>query len=143
MRNFSEAEFQGWLPVMSPKLLLRLDRLRDEWCKSISISKAKGAVGRLGKGESQHNVKRWGECRAVDIFPKGIDTADDARQFIELCKLVGFTGIGFYPQWTKPGFHVDVRDGERIATWGAYYELGGQRYYSIEEALEDFQDGLI
>jgi len=30
---------------------------------------------------------------------------------------IGFKGIGFYPLWNNPGFHVDMREREHTLLW--------------------------
>lgn len=139
MRHFEAYEFRGYFSLCDQKLLRLLDETREQWGRPIRISQADGAIARFDESKSRHNVHEWGMVKAIDIHPDGIETADDAREFFALCKLVGFKGIGFYPNWNTVGFHVDVRDTEDVATWGAYYELGSQKYYSIEQAFEDFE----
>jgi hypothetical protein len=135
MKNFAEHEFQGYFDDISVTLVVMLDVLRNLWGKRIHVSRASGAVGREDDSNSQHNLNKWGEVRAIDILPEGIDTREEAEEFYGLCKEMGFTGIGFYPEWSKPGFHLDVRPG-KYAEWGAYYDNGKQKYFSITEAFD-------
>ena len=143
MRHFEESEFQGWFESMSPQLLALLDALRELWGAPIFISSANGAVGRTSGG-GYHDFIVQGEVRAVDIQPSGLDNAKKVREFFTLAKSLGFTGIGFYPQWNRAGFHIDVRPTGALATWGAYYVINEkgekeQFYYSLAEAMADYE----
>jgi len=141
MKYFKPEEFNGWYDLLAPALKSNLDDLRAKWGQPIVISPVEGAVGRHdGKGgTSQHNVDRWGEVRAVDVMPHGIETANDARRFRQLAEDCGFTGIGFYPDWNpRPGFHVDIRINENeryVAQWGGIRRNGEQVYVGIETAI--------
>jgi len=53
-----------------------------------------------------------GKKMAVDFHISG--HKDWWRQF-ELLLQVGFKGVGWYPQWNNPGWHVDVR--EHLLIW--------------------------
>jgi hypothetical protein len=134
---------RDWLPDISPSLLVRLDILRHQWGRRITVSPAFGAIGRVAAGSnSQHNIEKWGEVRAIDIMPAGIATMGNAHDFYLLCLDLGFTGIGFYPHWKpNPGFHLDVRQDRKPgdpATWGGVAGESGQVYVSINDAVEAF-----
>ena len=135
---------RNWLRDCSPSLLVRLDVLRHMWGKPIRISAAPGAIGRMaGDSQSQHNFERWGIVRAIDVMPAGIGTPEAANGFYLLAVDVGFTGIGWYPDWKPaPGFHLDVRSDHEPgapATWGGVKnDLGQQVYVSLNDALESF-----
>ena len=130
---FAPEEFGDWWPFMSVELLEKLDEFRRRWGSPVVISSAVGALGRHYGGESQHNVDKWGEVRAIDVFPMKSDggyleTEADRRRAFELAESVGFSGIGLYTD-TMPGnmMHLDVRGG-RLATWsrvaGKYLKIG-------------------
>ena len=130
-----------WFSAMSPRLLVLLDTLRLRWERPIRISRHPRAVGRHdGDSESQHNYDIWDEVRAVDVIPDGLKTKDDAYAFFMLAADVGFTGIGFYPDWSpSPGFHLDVRHDRRPgfpATWGRVGTEGMITDVSLNDALE-------
>lgn len=134
MQHFKPEEFQGYFDKLSPDLKVKLDNLREVWNKKIYISVAPGAVGRhLGPtNASRHNVDRWKEVQAVDVMPDGLENVSDAFMFYDMARKVGFTGIGFYPQWKPlPGFHLDVREA-KFASWG---RLGGV-YVGIQSAFD-------
>jgi len=140
LHYFSPEEFHGWYDKMSPELLVKLDILRHQWGRPIRISPAQGAVGREDNSQSQHNFNRWGEVRAVDCYPEGLITEDDAERVVIAATDCGFGGIGIYPHWSGGiGLHVDVRPDKAMgypATWGGVNtETGRQRYVAMSEAL--------
>jgi len=142
LRYFTEPEFRDWWPHMSLRLLLLLDSLRHQWGDSITISPIKGALGR-NNGEadsSQHNVDRWGEVRAADVFLSGMESRAAANRALGLASRAGLTGIGIYPNWDpSPGMHADVRVDEAPgdpALWGMVDDGDGQYQVSLEKALE-------
>ena len=141
LHYFDKAEFHGWYDKVSPELLVKLDILRHQWGRPIHVSRAPGAVGRDDNSQSQHNYGAHGEVRAVDVFPEGVTSEDDAERFVLAATDAGMTGIGVYPHWNPCiGFHLDVRPDKEIgypATWGAVNtEVGRQRYVAMSEAME-------
>jgi len=123
MIHFKPEEFQGFYNKMDPELLIKLDFLREIIGQPIQLSTAKGAIWRISDTDkSQHNLKAWGNVRAVDGYiPEGISYLE----FFNYCKQAQFTGIGLYKGWAGgPGFHVDVRkdrDHNNPATWSSSY----------------------
>lgn len=128
---------------MNADLLTKLDAFRDQWGAPVQISPAAGGIGRHNGGDdhSQHNIDRWGEVRAVDVFPmveirpgqyRYMSTREDRQRAHDTARAVGFTGIGLYTD-TKPGnmLHVDTREGSRVATWS---RVAGD-YRGIQEVL--------
>ncbi|MGB0664393.1 MAG: hypothetical protein ACPGMR_11470 [Pontibacterium sp.] len=118
LKYFSAAEFGEYADQLAPSLLTSLDKFRELWGAPVLISPVDGAIGRhLGHDNlSQHNIDRWGEVRAVDVFPEGLNSLTAKRAY-ECAKKAGFTGIGLYSD-TRPSWmmHLDVRDG-KLATW--------------------------
>ncbi len=146
---FEPSEFGPYWPLMSEKLLIKLDEFRRRLGYPVTISPAYGAIGRpvirLGKetdneevldNATQHNYLKWGEIRAIDVMPRppnGVTPAERRRWF-EIARAVGFTGIGIYPDW-KPtaGIHVDVRVDHREgdpATWAGVKGPDGKQTYT-------------
>ena len=85
---------------MSPRLLTMLDVLRFKLGSPISISLAKGSIGRQDETDSEHNVSKWGEVLAVDCFVGGVYGHEQVWSVVEEATRLGFTGIGIYPEWT-------------------------------------------
>jgi hypothetical protein len=135
LKYFSISEFGIWWPLMSRDLLLKLDLFREKWGAPVDITSAEGGIGREDESGSQHNVLKWGEVRAVDILPQGMNTSEDRQRAVTIARQVGFTGIGVYPDW-KPsaGLHLDVRQG-KFASWSAFKVAGVQRYFNLEKGL--------
>ena len=131
---FTPSEWQNKLSQVNDKLPLALNELRYLWGAPITISANAEAITRHGgESDSQHNVDKWGESRAVDFFPSGM-TRSQIPRFIGLMQRAGFTGIGVYLD-TAGGimFHGDVRPDrtpDNPATWA---RIAG-RYTGIKEA---------
>lgn len=137
--HFTALEFGVWWPVMSKELLISLDQFREMWGAPVSITSAVGGIGREDESGSQHNILKWGEVRAVDIIPSGMNTATDRRKAVQIARQVGFTGIGLYPEW-KPsgGLHLDVRQdrtSNNPATWSRIEIAGKQEYVELERGF--------
>lgn len=157
VRFFSRKElnrpaFEGgssvsWWPLMSSRLLILLDVFRFQWGAPVRISLAPGAIGRYLPldNDSQHNMDRWGEVRAVDVLPEGILTAADMERALTLAKSLAFTGIGIYPDWApSPGLHLDTRVDREPgdpALWGGIIDgKGRQEFCSVKKALQRMRE---
>jgi hypothetical protein len=130
MQHFSPAEFREWWEFMDVDLLTKLDLFRERWGKPIMISPVDGALGReAGESLSYHNITRYGQVRAVDIFPSGL-TPDNAALAVSIAESVGFGGIGLYTD-TKPSMmmHLDNRSGS--ARWARV----NKKYVGINNAI--------
>ena len=135
MKYFKEDEFYGWFDNMSQKQLDCLDKFRELWGAPVQISPVIGGIGRLGgSSRSMHNLERYGFVRAVDVFPKGLESNNLQRAY-NCAVEAGFTGIGVYKD-ARPSImmHLDTRDG-MLAKWSAWRkESKGWRYGGIAEA---------
>ncbi len=136
LAHFKPAEFREWWPHMSPDLLKKLDRFRELWGAPITVSPVNGALGRhLGPhDDSQHNIDKWGEVRAIDVFPYGLN-AENAEYAKKLAQQAGFSGIGIYSD-TRPSWmmHLDVRP-DRTASRPATWARVSSRYVGITEVF--------
>lgn len=142
LKYFSPIEFGAWYPFMSNDLLQKLDAFRAAWGYPVVISSADGAIGRKESAEetSQHNFTRWGEVRAIDIFPqvgggKYITTAAQRRRALDVARSVGFTGIGLYTDTARGNMlHVDVRVDRSPGSPALWSRVNGS-YGSISDVL--------
>lgn len=127
---FQDGEFKGFKDKLAPGLREKINEFRFLWGAPVVLS----SVGRHqgDDSNSQHNIDKWGETRALDFFPQGIETQADAWRAIALLEQIGFTGIGIYPDKNNGVMlHADVRPGDRIARWSF---IGGVQY-SLEEGV--------
>ena len=134
-----------WWPMMDPAVLVRLDIWRRMWGRPFEISGHAQALGRhTGNSTSDHNVDMRGKVQCVDGFPTGLVTRRDAIRARELADQVGFSSIGLYPHWSRPGLHLGVRFGAGgnvpVATWGAINVRGVQQFVSWERALQELPE---
>lgn len=124
IKFFERAEFQD--PKYGPesgdeidfRLVYMLDRLRGETGWPIIVHwRVGGAVdldGSHGHSQNSYHLGKRG-CKAVDFH---FSTDAPLRLQYYQISLVGFSGIGFYPEW-KPtvGFHVDLRPIYKSQRW--------------------------
>jgi hypothetical protein len=88
-------------------------------------------------GHSSKSMHYRRKNTAIDFSIKGKGTylekiahvcnALDSLGYARTC------GLGIYPDWLNPGFHLDHR-GEK-KRWGALFENGKQAYYGFEYVL--------
>lgn len=126
---FEPSEFGRWWPLMDSDLLKKLDKFRELWGRAVVISPAAGALGRYaGDSGSYHNIDKWGAVRAVDVFPRGLTTANAAGA-VAAAEAAGFGGIGVYTD-TMPSMmiHLDNRSGR-----GRWSRIN-KKYGAIENA---------
>lgn len=135
LKHFSPWEFRTWFADMSPELLKKLDTFRELWGQPVVISSHADGLGRkLGPADtSQHNVNKWGEVRAVDVFPEGLNVQTKAFA-IQCARQAGFTGYGIYSD-TQPGWmmHLDVRADRSPVNPATWARVNGN-YVGIEVA---------
>lgn len=140
MKYFVESEFNGYYSTLSNDLKRKLDKFRAKWGEPVNISQAPGAVGRYDDSNSQHNINKWGETRAIDVFPtkngQRLTDIEDVQRAVNIAIDVGFTGIGVYTDtYNGAMLHLDVRDGD-LATWG---RINGE-YVGIDSAIDDVKE---
>ena len=136
-----------WWPFMAPEVLVRLDVFRILWGAPVTVSGHVRALGRKNDASntSDHNVNRHGRVNCADTFPSGLSTREDAERAREAARQAGFSSIGLYPHWSRPGLHLGVRKGNGgsapMATWGAIQRDGQQVYVSWDDALRQLPEG--
>jgi len=125
LKHFTPDENWGDPDKINGLLLLLLDALRDRWSAPFSVHCAYDLSGHLDK--SEHYLGN-----AVDFH---IDDGESfalqisvMEHFLEGLQVAGHCGLGIYPGWNKPGFHLDVRGAK--ARWGRI----GEDYVGFDEA---------
>lgn len=122
---FTQADFFPWFPAMSGELIIRVDAmalLLTDYGYTFQINR----IGLESEGSnSQHNVTKWGEVRAIDIGVllngKRLTKPELKLFYDRVIALELFSGVGVYPLWNTPGVHLDVREDrtpQSPATWG-------------------------
>lgn len=129
IKNFSPKEAWGSAPAMNGTLILLMEAIRNLWGAD------EGFVIHCGYESSGHATDSYHKKGdAVDFHIKSALTLPE--QSLRLSKiLLGLqvqsrVGLGIYPDWNNPGFHLDVR--ETYARWGRI----GMSYVSYGDALE-------
>ena len=147
--NFKPHEFgptpqraEDWWPNMDPRALVLIDVFRSNWGQRVRVSRHEAALGRHDgpDDEGDHNIDFHEYVLAIDCFPEGVETREDAEEAVELAKQVGFTAIGAYPDWRGGfGMHLGTRRSREPgypALWGGVQGgNSGQVYVAMNDAL--------
>lgn len=125
---------------MNGSLLLLLDALRDAW--GGPDTKFIIHAGYAASGHSESSRHYTGD--AVDFhiedgepYPLQIAVMNDSLRRFQVSDRVG---LGIYPCWHRPGFHLDLRPAR--ARWGHVPALGGYISWpaAIDYASRKFKD---
>lgn len=131
LKHFKPTEAWGDPARMSGILLITIDIIRDIWgpntefvvnCGFASDGHTPGSCHY--KGDALDHYVNDGEP-----YPMQVAHMESALRDLQIADRVG---LGIYPDWRNPGFHLDVR-GTR-ARWGYVNALGG--YIAYEMAKE-------
>ena len=104
-REFDDPDVPGSGDFIDEDILSSIVRLRNFTGWPILIVSAVDMHGRNHAKNSYHNKSRG--CRAVDF--RFICSVPYNNQLETILKFGAFKGIGWYPEWHLPGFHVDNR----------------------------------
>jgi uncharacterized protein YcbK (DUF882 family) len=105
LQYFSINEKWGDPDKMDRELLVLLDKLRAFVGAPMSIHEGYATSGH--SATSQHYSGKAVDFHIVNLDP--IEAYDRIKTFLELYDLANKVGLGFYPTWNNPGFHLDVR----------------------------------
>jgi hypothetical protein len=132
VKYFSPEEKWGDPLMMERSVVFLLDELRGVFHHPFIVHC--GYQLRPLAPTSQHNFGT-----AVDFHIAGMafgDAVDLMLRFIgpppKGLGVENRIGLGIYPHWAHPGFHLDTRGS--MARWGAININGAQTYVSFEEA---------
>ncbi len=112
LEHFNKTEKWGNPDKMNPALLVLLDKIREKVGHPIRINCGWEESGHVNK--SHHY---YGD--AVDFAILGVPFAEAERLLVKALQELGVddkVGLGIYPYWNTPGFHLDVRGTK--ARWG-------------------------
>jgi hypothetical protein len=102
IRYFSKDEWEPGADRTSAKLVEQCDKIRHITGVPMIIH--------CGWADGGHSTKSYHYTgMAVDFhFQQG--KLSQLEQFMAICQVGGFGGIGFYPEWKPcPGWHLDLR----------------------------------
>ena len=119
LRNFSKDEtdifgrkiFEKAYDI-EPELMTRVDKMVDFAKQEYGSKKGAFIVHDINLGDHITGSLHY-KGKAIDGHFRGINLF---QSFLLLAKF-NFHGIGLYPQWQRRGFHADIRNSERLATW--------------------------
>jgi uncharacterized protein YcbK (DUF882 family) len=134
IRYFSAQEKWGDPLLMDRETIFLLDTLRGLFSSPFVIHCGYERSGHMPN--SQHYAGK-----AVDFHVLGIPFRDAVDLMIDSIAspprgigVYGRIGLGIYPHWTTPGFHLDTRG--MYARWGAVTQDGRQVYISWDDAYK-------
>ena len=126
VKHFNKEERWGSASSMNGLLVLLLDAVRDRIGCPIAIH-----CGYESEGHIENSEHKRGN--AVDFhFDSELSLLAQAKCLeatLRKLQVYDRVGLGVYPDWNNPGFHLDVRG--YYARWGRI----GQMYVSWEDAL--------
>ena len=85
---------------------------------------------------------------ALDFHMAVRDVQDLINVFLDISAM-GPGGLGVYPHWNNPGFHIDTRPSEHpsyLARWWAYNDENGKQQYAnvtVQELLTMSERGFL
>lgn len=125
--KFRRSEFKDNPMKLDRSLVYKLLNMRIEAGKPFNIH----CAWTDGKGHSPNSRHYLGKACDLDI-------ADASLAYqVQLAFRHGFKGIGVYPNWNKPGIHVDIREGASTYWIEQVKGSGNYTYYaSVEELLK-------
>lgn len=112
VRHFKEGEFGPRADLVAPELIIILDEVRERAGVPLRINCAWAHAGHSEK--SYHYTGQ-----AVDMSIAG---GTPMEQYCLLREFRQLGGIGYYPEWNTPGWHIDLRSGflQWVQMNGAY-----------------------
>jgi len=137
LKHFKRTEAWGQPEAMNGMLLLLMDAIADQAAVPVIIH-----CGYEMSGHAKNSQHKTGG--AVDFHLKANQPFIQQIELIEriLCELQvsKYVGLGIYPDWNNPGFHLDVRG--TMARWGAINrknpETGKtEQVYKAHEAVKN------
>lgn len=142
IKHFNPNEKWGDKNKINGLLLLLLDRITEE-IKNYSWQKYKKiapCIIHCGYKTSGHSPKsQHYKGNAVDFHFENISPKEAYNIILQVLKdhqIDNYVGLGVYPDWYKPGFHLDIRGYK--ARWSEVIGKYRPIKYGIERLNEDF-----
>ena len=111
--EFADSNVPGSGKYIYGDVLMLIDKTWEETSWPIVVHQAVDMEGTHGHSGSSYHLYKNG-CKAIDFH---FETEVSYRaQYNCLCRM-GWSGLGFYPEWPNPGFHVDLRPIEETQHW--------------------------
>ena len=112
-KEFNDKFFPGSWKHMDEQTVFKIEETREVSGWPIVIHAAVCYEGTCGHSANSYHLRKNG-CRAVDFHFK---TAASLREQYLVLEELAWNGIGVYPHWNYPGFHVDMRPEHRVQRW--------------------------
>lgn len=142
LNNFNPYENWGDKNKVNGLLILLLDKITDEikvfsWNKYRKFSPCIVHCAFKTNGHSPNSQHYLGN--AVDFHFENIRPLQAYKiinKTIQNYQAENFIGLGIYPDWYKPGFHLDIRGYK--ARWSKIAGKYTKLQYGLEKVSEDF-----
>ena len=134
VKFFRKKEFKKDPDKVVPTLVFLMDKIRQASGWPIIIH-----VAWDDSGHSPHSYHYKG--MAVDFHWKAdLQKFSYIEQFALLSQFRQIGAIGFYPFWSHPGWHIDVRSGDQRILW--YRDQKEKYHYGLDELLKVLLGGI-
>lgn len=143
LEHFNKNENWGDYRKMNGMLLVLLDKITDavkkySWSKYHKVS---GCIVHCGYDENGHvsKSKHYTGC-AVDFHftvVTPLEAYDIIIEVLEDYNMLNHTGLGVYPDWANPGFHLDIREPNDSQPDRWSQVIG--KYVGVEIGLQEFK----
>lgn len=133
VRYFRAEEWGQDPDKVQPALVHALDQVRNLVGVPIVIHEAWARSGHAPK-----SLHKTTPARAVDFHFLG--DLPPVAQFAALSSFALFGGIGWYPHWKNPGWHVDTRSASPRTLW--FQEDNGLYRYGVFALAKELEKGV-
>lgn len=126
INHFKRTDAWGDSTRMNGMLLLLLDAIHDVWGEPIIVHCGYSVTGHAT--DSQHKLGAAVDFHVMSILPF-LEQTVALEAILRGLQVQSKVGLGIYPNWGHPGFHLDVRG--CYARWGRI----GQDYVGWADAV--------
>ena len=134
IKHFRREEFKKDPDKISPQLVKLMDGIREVSGFPIVIHVA---WDDSGHAPNSYHYKGL----AVDFhWVASLDRFPYLEQFLLLSQFREIGGIGFYPHWNHPGWHIDLRPSTYRMLW--FRDAKGKYHYELFNLFEELKKHL-
>ena len=129
LKYFSKNEKWGDYKIINGFIILLLEQIRHDF-ENKKISSQLIIHSAYRSNSSKDN--KHSTASAVDFHFHNLDFKVAYTELIKTLNYLqvhNFIGLGVYPQWRNPGFHLDIRD--KKGRWGQW----NNKYCTIDYAI--------
>lgn len=113
---------------IDPRLMWKADKMISIAKKEFGNSKGIFIIHDINLGKHSEDSLHY-QGKAIDGHFMGLNLYET----VMLGVMVGFKGIGYYPDWNHKGAHLDIRDISHVLMW---YHENGEYIYDTSKIIE-------